>query len=185
MSSDVTQSTPNASNGSGKSPVGGWRLVAVGEPVALGMALITFVGAVVVLFIFVGGSLARDSPPAPPVTGKVEDYSALSKFATEEAARQRDKAERRAAMYQSCALLAGVAVAFVAVALFLGAVRREGEASGDGAGAASRLVSFAPGMVAAICAALIIAAAREDSAPAGQGPQLPAPYIAPISGSVG
>jgi hypothetical protein len=155
-----------------------WLLIA--ELAALVMALLTLFGCVVVLFIFLVLSMARGGAVQPPErTGTKEDYSNFAMFETAEFARQRARAEQREVVYETCALLVGVAVAFFAVKLLLAAAQGRDEEPGRAPTTWERLAPMVPGLVALVCATAIVVAARES--PPAAGPE-PAKVLPPASG---
>jgi hypothetical protein len=119
-------------------------VLAVSQPACLILAVLTFLGTVVVLAGFVVRSAWSDG----------------------DASRRPARDEHRAVVLESCGLAAGVAVAFLAVSLILGAARAD---PGDQATAAARLVPMVPGLVALIGAVVIIAATAPQSRPAQPG----------------
>jgi hypothetical protein len=133
------------------------------------MSLLIFVGCTVVLFIFLITYLGRvETVPLPEPSGAKPDYYRITLYETERFARQRARAEQRAAVYETCALLFGVAVAFFALKLFLAAVRGWDEEPGRAGTAWERLAPMVPALVALACATLIVVTAREVSPYAGE-----------------
>jgi hypothetical protein len=150
------------------------RWLWIAEAAALVMSLLTLFGCALALFIFLFTSLARGGvvESAEPA-GPKPDYSRVTAYETEQFARQRAKAELRAAVYEMCALLVGVAVAFFGLKLLLAAARAWGEEPGRGRTAWECLAPMVPGLVALVCATLIVATAREVSPAAGPEPDRP------------
>src|SRR5947209_2377193 len=82
------------------------RALMLCEVTSLVLALVTLLGCIVVLFIFVGGMIGQGGPVAPEATGRPEDVYKLSSFATVESYRQQVRAGQRTAVLRSCGLLA-------------------------------------------------------------------------------
>ena len=103
------------------------RVLVAGEYTALVMTFLALFGCLAALFVYTGNSLSQGAAvriPEPDLTGKREDnYAQLSYFTTRETYRRQAQEQYRAAVTQAVAYLAGAAVAFLAVGLFLRAAR--------------------------------------------------------------
>jgi hypothetical protein len=132
------------------------RVLVAGEYTALVMTFLALFGCLAALFVYTGNSLSQGAAvriPEPDLTGKREDnYAQLSYFTTRETYRRQAQEQYRAAVTQAVAYLAGAAVAFLAVGLFLRAARAPLTTPVT---VWDRLGQFAPAMVALVCATLI------------------------------
>jgi hypothetical protein len=141
------------------------------------MSLLTLFGCAVVLFIFLVAALVRGGDvKVPEEKGDSKDYSRTYVFETEQFAQQRLKAEQREAVYETCALLVGVAVAFFALKLFLAAARGWDEVPGRAPTVWERLAPMVPALVALACATAIVVASRQTPMAASPEPAKPIRY---------
>jgi hypothetical protein len=157
------------------------KALAVCEMTSLVIALVTLLGCVVVLFVFVRGVIVEENPVKPPdVTGKPDDINKMSYFATSEPYRQQVRIGQRAAVLRSCGLLAGVAAMFLALTMFLLAVRTEAGVAPRDRTLAWSLTRMLPATVALVCAAALISFSAPEAGPAeSPGPHAGSSYAVP------
>src|SRR4051812_17345970 len=104
------------------------RVLVAAEYTALAMTFLALFGCLAALFVYTGTSLWQGSEvQVPELTGQKEDSTRVSTFTARELYRHQAKTEYRAAITQAVAYLAGTAVGFLAVALFLRAARAPAE----------------------------------------------------------
>ncbi len=89
------------------------RVLVAGEYLALAMTFLALFGCLAALLIYTGDSLWQGTAVQAPAFKETKEYYA------KEIHRQHARTEYRAAVTQSTAYLAGTAVGFLAVALFL------------------------------------------------------------------
>lgn len=136
----------------------------VAEVACWAMAAVTLAGCAVVLFSsLVAGERAAsrehaDNPGEAVDLNKKLQEASMSAWIENQ--RGVVAAERRAATTQACVALTGIAILFTAFALLLGGSRMAaGSAGGPWGG---RLVPFVPGVVALLCATVILAVVSSD-----------------------
>jgi hypothetical protein len=150
-------------------------VLAISQSVCLILAVLTFLGTVVALSGFVARAVwPREEPAAAE---RADDPNRAYRQAMADLSRRAVQLEQRAVMIESCGLMAGVAVALLAVSLILGAARA---VPGDKATAVERLAPIVPGVVALIGAVVIIAVTAPQGRPAApQGTFPTQPYPVP------
>jgi hypothetical protein len=162
------------------------RLLALGEIVSLALAVLTLVGCAAILFVFLGSAIAQTGTiKLPESTGNQQDDNLnFSRFTTQELYRQQARSEERTGVLRSCGVLVGVAIAFLALTLFLAAARAEAGAPDQPPTTAGRLARLAPGLAALACATIIITISAPESKPAAPSGGLPVglPYTLPQVG---
>jgi hypothetical protein len=115
----------------------------------------------------------RETGPSPTVPN---DQTQIYWYTAVESNRQRARVEQRTAVYQSAAVAAGVGVGFIARMLFLRTGRLWAAAPAGRLGAWDWAAQVVPGVVALVCAALLVMAGREERpAPDPKG----SPYAVP------
>jgi hypothetical protein len=143
------------------------RALVVCELTSLVLALVTLLGCMVVLFVFVGRAIVQENPVKDPeVTQNPGDIYKLIIFSTAEPIREQVRIGQRAAVLRSCGLLAGVASLFLALTLFLLAVRTEAAVAPRDRTLSWSLARLLPATVALVCAAVLISFSAPEGGPA-------------------
>jgi hypothetical protein len=164
-------------------PFAAW-LFFVAEVFCLVTAVAILITCAVLLLIRLGwgkdGVPTTEAPPMPPETytrdlgptsPQRNEFNQLNWYSTVDSSRQRARTEQRLAIYQSAAVSAGVAVGFIALMLFLRTGRLWATVAAEKLGFWERVAHTAPGILALVCATVIIVAAREDRS--AQDPKTP------------
>ena len=171
--------TGQSSKTAAKPPKTPWTLVEIGEYVCSGLAVLMLIGAAAVVLNFLVGS--KDDIPKvqtyPESKARGDDFARSNAYATYEVLRHQALSERRASVLQSSGVLVGVAVAFIALALLSKGARaaparvvKGDDGKGDGVtGWDGRLAGVLPGIVALICATVIVTVSSSDGRPAAPG----------------
>jgi hypothetical protein len=147
-------------------------LLGIGEQFALVMTFLSLFGCVAILFVsLVGAFWPPKGEEPPPYTGKQEDYYKQSAWRSREANRVREREEQRQIITQGVTLLAGAGVGFLALALLARAARSVAEDSKPTPG--MHLARFLPGLVALVCATMILTFALSRPPEATMPPMYP------------
>ncbi len=154
--------------------------------VSLALGVLTLLGCVVVLFVYLGVTLVQAGKvEIPEGTGSKEDsykdYFKVNVATTKEGYRQAAQIEQRSAVLRSCGLLAGAAIAFIALALFLGAVQARLANPDAALTFGGRFAPLVPSVVALLCATLIIAICAPESRSPVQQSNYPYQSIPPFA----
>jgi hypothetical protein len=143
------------------------------QSACLALAVLTLLATVVVLSTYVIRSVG---PAEEARGGEKDDPTRPARPVVIDLSRRYVQLEQRAAVIESCGLIAGVGVAFLAVSLILGAARVEYD---ENAPTLARLVPLVPGVVALIGAVVIIAVTAPQSRPTQQGAYPTPSYTVP------
>lgn len=132
-----------------------------GFKAALIFTAVLLAASVIYLFLFMYRvSAAPDSSAfttaGPPTGDLTKDAFYMARHETQVRLQYQARSEASNLVFSSIGLLVGVAMAFIGVALFLMGIRGDMDASGKGKEMSFRLARLSPGMLAILCATIIV-----------------------------